>query len=99
MFEDLLQAKTEQMARSVAAQLDVPLGASDSVLLARTVEHIVAVPDFAYLVVRDSRDRQGVSRGVLPSHLPFDMAEQHAEVRRCAGAAWRTSHAGGLARR
>jgi signal transduction histidine kinase len=96
MFEDLLQAKTEQMARSVAAQLDVPLGASDSVLLARTVEHIVAVPDFAYLVVRDSRDRQVVARGVLPSHLPFETAEQHAEVRDGASGAWMTIHVGGV---
>lgn len=67
LFDDLLCARTEQIARSVGAELEVPLGADDQALLARAVEHVVNQPDLAYLVVRDAHDHQVFSRGTPPA--------------------------------
>src|ERR1044071_198714 len=80
MFEDLLRDKTEQVARSVAAELEGPLGAADPAPIARAVEHVVNERDFAYLVVRDARDRQLFARGALPPGPAFAGIESRARL-------------------
>jgi signal transduction histidine kinase len=96
MFEDLLRAKTEQAARSVGAELEVPLGADDPALIARAVEHVVNEHDFAYLVVRDARDRRVFARGALPPGPAFAGTESHARLGDGASAAWLTISVEGL---
>lgn len=90
VFEDLLRARTEQVARSVAAELEVPLGAADPAVIARAVEHVVNERDFAYLVVRDARDRQLFARGALPTGSAFAGTESRARLCDGASAAWLT---------
>jgi signal transduction histidine kinase len=91
MFEDLLRAKTEQVARNVAAEIEIPLGANDAARLARAVAHVVTEPDFAYLVVRDARDRAVLVRGALPLYPLFAGAEAHAQAGDGAIGAWQAS--------
>jgi signal transduction histidine kinase len=87
MFESLMCSKTERVARMVSSELDVPLGADDRALLARTVTGIVDDPDFAYIAVRDAQDRVVFSQGKAPGnplfggteHLPYsDAGNIHA---------------------
>jgi signal transduction histidine kinase len=66
MFDSLMRSKIERVARMVSGELDVPLGADDRALLARTVADIVGDPDFAYIAVRDARDRVVYSEGKAP---------------------------------
>ena len=96
MFEDLLRAKTEQVARSVGAELEVPVGAEDPALIARAVEHVVNERDFAYLVVRDAQDRQLYARGALPPGPAFAGTESHARLGDGASTAWLTISVEGL---
>jgi len=91
MFEDLQRAKTEQVARTVAAELGGPLGAGDPTLLGRAVEHVVTEPDFAYLAVRDARDHVVLVRGALPADPLFAGAEAHAQAGDGAIGAWQSS--------
>jgi len=95
MFDDLLRTKTEQVVRSIAAELDVPLGADDPALLARTVEHVVNQPEFAYLVIRDARDRQILVRGAPPQPV-FAGAGSTAQLRAGTSGAWQSISLEGL---
>jgi signal transduction histidine kinase len=96
LFEDLIETRTEQVLRSISAELDVPLGADDPALLARTVEHVVNEPGFAYLVIRDARDRQVLGRGVPPPRPLFAGPEATAELGAGASGAWKTTSLEGL---
>jgi signal transduction histidine kinase len=71
MFESLMCSKIERVARMVSGELDVPLGAEDRALLARTVADIVDDPDFAYIAVRDARDRIVFNQGKAPGDALF----------------------------
>src|SRR5689334_1724875 len=75
MFESMMCSKTERVARMVSDELDVPLGADDRALMARTVTSIVDDPDFAYLAVRDAHDRVVYSHGEAPGNGLFGSAE------------------------
>jgi signal transduction histidine kinase len=57
MFHSLLEAKTEQVTKMLAGELDVPLGADDRALLARSLATVISDPDLAYLAVRDAHDQ------------------------------------------
>jgi signal transduction histidine kinase len=96
MFESLMRAKTEQVVRSTAAQLDVPLGADDQGLIARTVQHVVDDPDFAYLIVRDARDHQVLVRGAAPAQAVFTGGEASARLAGETSSAWATTSLEGL---
>src|SRR5262245_40003179 len=78
MFESLIAAKTERVARLVSGELDTVLGADDRTLLTRAVTDTVDDPDFAYLVVRDTHDGIVFSQGKPPSAALFSNAEQVA---------------------
>jgi hypothetical protein len=71
MFESLLCSKAERVARMVSGELDVPLGADDRALLARTVTDIVDDPEFAYIAVRDAHDRLVFTQGKAPGDTLF----------------------------
>jgi signal transduction histidine kinase len=71
MFESLLCSKTERVARMVSGELDVPLGADDRGLFPKTVADIVDDPEFAYIAVRDARDRLVFSQGKPPDDVLF----------------------------
>ena len=71
MFESLLCSKAERVARMVSGELDVPLGADDRALFTRTVADILDDPEFAYIVVRDARDRVVFSQGKPPANALF----------------------------
>ncbi|HEX3761412.1 MAG TPA: ATP-binding protein [Kofleriaceae bacterium] len=96
MLEDLLRAKTEQIARSLGAELEVPLGADDQQLLVRAVEHVVNQPDFAYLVVRDARDRQVFARGAPPDGPLFAGPESTSRLAPGSSGAWLSISVEGL---
>lgn len=57
VFHSLLETKTEQVTKMIAAELDVPLGADDRALLARSLATVISDPDLAYLAVRDAHDQ------------------------------------------
>jgi signal transduction histidine kinase len=88
MFEDLLRAKTEQIARLVGPDLEIALGGGDPTALAHEVEEVVGQADFEYLVVRDAQDRIVLTRGAVPDGELF--AGPAAIARFAAGAigAW-----------
>src|ERR1700754_2412720 len=69
VFHSLLETKTEQVTRMIAADLDVPLGADDRALLARSLAAVTSDPDLAYLAVRDSRDQIVFAHGRAPREL------------------------------
>jgi signal transduction histidine kinase len=74
MFEGLLEAKSMRIARLAAEQLDVPLGADDSPLIATTVASIMRDPDFASVVVRDGHDHVVWMQGAPPDRELFSGA-------------------------
>jgi signal transduction histidine kinase len=80
MFESLMCSKIERVARMVSGELDVPLGADDRALLARTVTDIVGDPDFAYIAVRDAHERMVYSQGKAPGDPLFGGTEYVAYV-------------------
>ena len=96
MVEDLLRAKTEQTARSLEPELEVPLGADDESMLSRAVEHVVNQPDFAYLVVRDAHDREVFVRGAPPARPLFAGPESTAQIAAGASGAWLSVSVEGL---
>jgi signal transduction histidine kinase len=71
MFDSLLCSKAERVARMVSGELDVPLGADDRALFGKTVADIVDDPEFAYITVRDARDRLVFSQGNPPAETLF----------------------------
>ena len=85
MFEGLLETKSVRIARLAAQELDVPLGADDAQLIATAVDPIVKDPDFASVVVRDSRGRVVWTLGAaadreLFSGAPFSSLDQASHI-------------------
>ncbi|HZJ63914.1 MAG TPA: ATP-binding protein [Kofleriaceae bacterium] len=96
MFESLIAAKTERVARMVSGELDTALGSDDRTVLARAVTGIVDDPDFAYLAVRDSHDGIVFSQGKPPRNALFDGTEQVAHTDDGRVLAWASIHRDGL---
>jgi len=74
MFEGLLRAKSERVARTASTDFDVALGSNDLVMIGRAVDAVAADPDLAYLAVRDANDRVVVARGTPPDEALFSGA-------------------------
>ena len=96
MFESLIAAKTERVARMVSGELDTALGSDDRTVLARAVTGIVDDPDFAYLAVRDSHDGIVFSQGKPPGNALFAGTEQVAHTDDGRVLAWASIHRDGL---
>jgi signal transduction histidine kinase len=96
MFESLMCTKTERVARMVSSELDVPIGADDRALMAKTVADIVDDPDFAYIAVRDAHDRAVFSQGKVPGDALFGGTEYRAYVTDDNVHAWATISLEGL---
>jgi signal transduction histidine kinase len=96
VFDSLLRGKTEHSARMIGGELDVPLGADDRALLARTVDDMARDADFAYLAVRDAHDRTVFTRGAAPRDPLFEGAELAARASDGGIHAWATVSLEGL---
>jgi len=80
MFETLLCTKAERVAQMVSGELDVPLGADDRDMLARTVSDVINDPDFAHIAVRDARDHIVFAHGDAPDGPLFGGEENQAHA-------------------
>ncbi len=88
MFEDLLHAKSERVARLIAAELDVSLGADDRNLMTKQLAAIETDADFRTAVVRDANDHVVLVRGVPADPALFQDAPYLARQLDDGIAAW-----------
>jgi signal transduction histidine kinase len=80
MLESMLRTKSESLTRSVGTELDVPLWSGDPALLERTVARLSLDPEFAAIVVRDTRGRVVLRHGTVLDAELFDQAEHVSHV-------------------
>ncbi|HEY0190696.1 MAG TPA: ATP-binding protein [Kofleriaceae bacterium] len=69
MFRDLLHNKTEQVARMLRGDLDIPLGAEDLPALRKAAVTVLNDEDLAYLVIQDAQGKTVLVAGHPPAEL------------------------------
>lgn len=80
LFQGLMRTKSERVARMIAAELEVPIGAQDRTLIGSALTDILADPDFAYVEIRDAKGDELFRAGAPPHERMFTGPELIPEI-------------------